>query len=78
MGLITWFLSLFFYKYSIPSEPIKFIAEAFFLVVFSIPYVITSIISYVIFPPEPKNVEGKVILVCINTLNTSHCDMRVF
>lgn len=67
MGLITRLLSLFFYEYNIPSEPIKFIAEAFFLVVFGIPYVITSIISYVYFPPEPKNVEGKVILVCINT-----------
>lgn len=63
MGFALTFLSIFFDEYNIPSEPIKFIFELLLVIIFSIPKVIGATISYVYFPPEPKNVEGKLILV---------------
>lgn len=65
MGFVLTFLSIFFDEYNIPSEPIRFIFELLLVIIFSIPKVIGAIISYVYFPPEPKNIEGKLILVCI-------------
>jgi len=64
MGLIISFLSIFSNGYYIPSKPIKFIFQMLWLVLRGIPKIIGAMISYVYFPPEPKNVEGKLILVC--------------
>lgn len=64
MGFVLTVLSIFFDEYNIPSEPIIFIFEILLVIIFSIPKVIGATISYVYFPPEPKNVEGKLILVC--------------
>jgi len=64
MGFVLTFLSVIFNEYYIPSEPIKFIFEMLLLILCSIPRIIGAMISYVYFPPEPKNVEGKLILVC--------------
>jgi len=64
MGFVLTFLSFFFDEYNIPAEPITFTFEMLLAVIFSIPRVIGTTISYVYFPPEPKNVEGKLILVC--------------
>ncbi|XP_060842310.1 17-beta-hydroxysteroid dehydrogenase 13-like [Rhopalosiphum padi] len=63
MGFVLTFLSFFFDEYNIPAEPITFIFEMLLAVIFSIPRVIGTTISYVYFPPEPKNVEGKLILI---------------
>jgi len=64
MGFVLTFLSVIFNEYYIPSEPIKFMFEMLLLILCSIPRIIKAIISYVYFSPEPKNVEGKLILVC--------------
>lgn len=63
MGFVLTFLSIFFNEYDIPSEPIKFVFEMLLVVLCGIPKIIGSTISYVYFPPEPKNVEGKLILI---------------
>ncbi|XP_050053544.1 17-beta-hydroxysteroid dehydrogenase 13-like [Aphis gossypii] len=63
MGFVLTVLSIFFDEYNIPSEPIIFIFEILLVIIFSIPKVIGATISYVYFPPEPKNVEGKLILI---------------
>lgn len=64
MGFVLTFLSIFFNEYDIPSEPIRFIFEILLIVLCGIPKIIGATIAYVYFPPEPKNVEGKLILVC--------------
>uniref|UniRef100_A0A2H8TEE9 17-beta-hydroxysteroid dehydrogenase 13 n=2 Tax=Melanaphis sacchari TaxID=742174 RepID=A0A2H8TEE9_9HEMI len=63
MGLVSTFLSFFIDEYNIPSEPLTFVFEIIIVGILSIPRVIGTIISYVYFPPEPKNVEGKLILI---------------
>lgn len=64
MGFVLTFLSFIFNEYEIPSEPIKFCFELLLVVIYSIPRIIGATVSYIYFPPEPKNVEGKLILVC--------------
>lgn len=79
MSFIFTVLTLFFDEYQIPANPFQLIYEIIVCILFGIPNTILSIIAYVYFPPEPKDVGGKVILVSIKDIfNMSQCNLNIF